>query len=127
MAVKKILIVEDEGIIAMTLRTVFEGLGYGVADIAMTGPEAIELARTHRPDLVLMDIKLDGNMDGIEAARLIRENADIPILFLSGNVDPDTVARARAVGPAGFVSKTVIEDRELKRVVEKALNGTSGK
>jgi CheY-like chemotaxis protein len=100
-----ILIVEDERLIAKDLERRLRQLGFTVVALVSTGPAAISQALEHRPDLVLMDIRLQGEMDGIEAATLIRTNLNVPIIYLSAYVDETTLARAHATQPAAFLHK----------------------
>lgn len=120
MADERILIVEDEKLVAMDIERGLRALGYEIVAVADTGELAIERAESLRPDLVLMDIRLKGEMDGIEAARRIRERAFIPVVFLTAYADAPTVERAKAIAPHGYLGKP-FDDRELHRVVELAL------
>ncbi|MBM4249884.1 MAG: PAS domain S-box protein [Euryarchaeota archaeon] len=115
-----VLIVEDEGIVARDLRYRLETMGYKVAGMAATGDEAVLKAWEHRPDLVLMDIVLKGDLDGIEAALMMRERADIPVVYLTAYADEETVQRTEASGPFGYLVKP-FEDRELEACIEVAL------
>ncbi len=117
-----ILIVEDERIIALDLRGKLVKLGHEVAGMAHTGGEAVQLAAELSPDLVLMDIILSGGMDGIEAARRIREHQDIPVVFVSACNDPLTKERANQAGCFGIVSKPV-DAFELAARIREALAG----
>ncbi len=101
----RIAIVEDEGLIAMDLRQRLEILGYGTCGIAVSGPEAIALAARERPDLVLMDIVLEGEMDGTEAARQIRDQLNLPVVYITSYADDDTLRRAGQTLPLGYVVK----------------------
>jgi len=121
MADARVLIVEDETIVAMDLAQLLEHLGYRVAGVASTGSEAIDAATTLNPDLILMDIHLKGPMDGIEAARAIGERFSVPIIFLTAHGDATTVGRAMQASPYGYLVKP-FEERMLHRVVEVALN-----
>ena len=115
-----ILIVEDQAIIAYDLASKVELLGYDVAGITATGEEAIELARLHRPSLVLMDIQLAGEMDGIEAAQQIHRECNLPILFLTAQSDPDSDERMRKAGAVGRITKP-FNKRDIHIQIEKAL------
>jgi CheY-like chemotaxis protein len=108
----RILIVEDEPLIAHDLRWRVTRLGYTAAALAATGPEAVQQALAHRPDLVLMDIRLRGTMDGIEAAAVIRTHLDLPVRYRSASVEAMTLAHADATHPAGFLHKPV-SDQDL--------------
>ncbi|MGA2658614.1 MAG: ATP-binding protein [Verrucomicrobiota bacterium] len=117
----RILVIEDETIVAMDLQRGLKGMGCDVVATAGTGPEAIELAGQHRPDLVLMDIGLQGPMDGIEAGHEIRRRFQLPILFLTARADESTVRRAKAAEPLGYLLKP-FDDRELHTAIEIALH-----
>jgi len=101
----RILIVEDEGLIAMDLQERLEKLGYPVAGVAASGEEALEVASGQLPTLILMDIRLKGQMDGIEAAARIRERLDIPVIFVTAHTDEKTLERAKAAGPLSYIVK----------------------
>ena len=120
MADARILIVEDESIVAMDLSELLHGLGYQVVGVAGSGIEAIDAAMTLKPELILMDIHLRGTMDGIEAARVIGERMSIPIVFLTAHGDSTTVGRAMAASPHGYLVKP-FDAEVLHRVVEVAL------
>ncbi|MBI2874778.1 MAG: PAS domain S-box protein [Firmicutes bacterium] len=117
---KKILIVEDEGVVALDLRRKLVRLGYLVPAIASTGEEAVKNAQETQPDLVLMDIMLYGEMGGIIAAEYIYKHFDIPIVFLTAYSDEDTLQRAKIAEPYGYILKP-FEDRELYIAIEIAL------
>jgi CheY-like chemotaxis protein len=117
----RLLIVEDEALIALDLQGRVTRLGYTVVALAATGPEAIRQALAHRPDLVLMDIRLRGPMDGIEAAAVIRTHLDLPVVYLSASVDAQTRARAAATHPAGFLHKP-FSDQDLQHTLARALS-----
>lgn len=116
----KILIVEDETIIARDIQAQLEGMGYAVAGRAVAGQEAVALADALRPDLVLMDIQLAGPMDGIVAAQAIRDQFFIPVIFLSAFAADAIIARAKLTEPYGYILKPFSE-RELHTVIEMAL------
>lgn len=116
----KILIVEDESIVAMDIKHRAEGLGYLVTAITPSGEEALENVAENKPDLVLMDIVLKGEMDGIEAAQKIRDAYDIPVVYLTAYSDERTLKRAKITEPFGYIIKP-FEDRELHSAVEVAL------
>lgn len=121
MAKARILIVEDETIVAMDIEQGLKGLGYEVTGLAGTGEEAIRLAQQTRPDLVLMDIQLRGGMNGIEAAREIHQRWRVPVIFLTAYADEKTVQQAANVEPFGYLLKP-FEDRELHTAIEVALH-----
>jgi two-component system, response regulator PdtaR len=116
----RLLLVEDEVIVAQDVRRRLENLGYTVLGIATRGKEAIEMAVSLQPHLILMDIGLRGGMDGIETVRRIREKLDVPVIFASAYSDDTTLQRARTAGPQGFVLKP-FEERELRLAIEMAL------
>jgi CheY-like chemotaxis protein len=104
----RVLIVEDESITALDVARRLRGLGYEVVGLASTGPRAIEHALARRPHVVLMDIHLQGTMDGIDAARHIQATAPIPVVYMSAHVDAATVERIQATTrAAGFVPKPI--------------------
>ncbi len=117
---ERVLIVEDEAIIAEDIRRTLVHLGYDVPPSAATGGDAVALAGSLQPRLILMDIKLKGPMDGIEAAGLIRDRFGIPVVFLTSHSDEATLARAKETQPYGYILKP-FEDRELRIAIEVAL------
>lgn len=116
----KILIVDDEATITTQLEERLSRLGYQVAGCASSGKEAVEMAEEIQPDLVLMDIVMPGQWDGIEAASRITAKADVPIIFLTAYGDDRLIKRARAAGPFGYILKP-FQEAELKANVEIAL------
>lgn len=121
-AVRKmqILVVEDESVIAADIKDCLETLGYAVPAIAVSGEAAIATATSMRPDLVLMDIRLKGEMDGVQAADVIWTHLHIPVVYSTGHSDRSTMERAKATGPFGYVLKP-IEEQELYVAIETAL------
>ena len=117
----RILIVEDETIVALDMRCRLEGFGYQVCGLAATGTAAIQLADEHRPDLVLMDIKLKGEMDGIEAASHIRDIFEVPIVFVTAFTDDETLQRVKHSSSYGYMVKPYHE-RELRITIELAFS-----
>ncbi|OHD66037.1 MAG: hypothetical protein A2176_09750 [Spirochaetes bacterium RBG_13_51_14] len=107
-----LLIVEDELVIALNIQKILEKLDYSVAGIVTTGEDAVNKALELHPDLILMDIILAGDMNGIEAARAIRKEFDIPIIYLTANADSTTVEQARDTLPYGYLNKP-INERDL--------------
>jgi CheY-like chemotaxis protein len=101
----KILVVEDEGLIALNLSQALNRGGYDVVGIASSGEEALETLSRVTPDLVLMDIRLDGQMDGIEAATKVQSDFQLPVIFLTAHSDPDTLIRAKMIDPFGYIRK----------------------
>ncbi|HMQ79837.1 MAG TPA: PAS domain S-box protein [Ignavibacteria bacterium] len=116
----RIMVVEDEGIIAQDIKNCLEGLGYIVPDVVFTGREAISRAEELRPDLVLMDIVLKGDIDGIETAAEIRKKYNIPIVYLTAYEDDRTLKRAKMTEPLGYILKP-FEERYLRSSIEMAL------
>jgi PAS domain S-box-containing protein len=116
----KILVVEDERIIALNVRESLESLGYAVPAIADSGEKAIEKAIQFRPDLVLMDIRLKGNIDGIQAAEQIWNSMQIPVIYVTGHSDKSTLERAKITAPFGYILKPV-KEQELYVAIETAL------
>jgi signal transduction histidine kinase len=117
MSKAKILVVEDDGIIAMTLRNRLLGLGYDVPPTVFSGEEAVVKATELAPDLVLMDIHLSGEMDGIEAADQIRTQYDIPVIFVTAYADEATLERAKVTEPYGYILKPY-QEREVHTAIE---------
>jgi diguanylate cyclase (GGDEF)-like protein len=116
-----ILLVEDEGLIARDLEDTLTRLGYRVSGIASEGTEAIEMARELHPQLVVMDVSLRGDVDGIEAACAIQEDAPVPVIFLTGHSDTETLQRAVMTGPLGYLIKPFQED-DLRAAIEVAIH-----
>ncbi|MCP4404232.1 MAG: response regulator [bacterium] len=116
----QILIVEDEYIVARDIQDRLKTLGYTAPAIVTTGEEAVRQAAKLCPDLVLMDIHLKGEMDGIAAAEQIRSHCDIPVCYLTGYSDSDTVRRASVTEPFGFILKP-LRTKELRSTIEIAL------
>jgi PAS domain S-box-containing protein len=120
MAKERILIVEDQKIVAEDIKEVLTKLRYKVIGIVSSGEEAIKKAEETQPDLILMDIKLKGEMDGIEAAKNIRAHLDISIVYLTAYSDEKTLERAKITEPFGYIIKP-FEDRELHSTIEMAI------
>ncbi|HYF61327.1 MAG TPA: response regulator [Herpetosiphonaceae bacterium] len=114
-----ILVVEDEQIVAMDLEATLRGFGYQVASV-YSGEDAVDWALRHHPSLILMDIRLQGALDGVRAARLIRSQVDVPIIFLTAYADEATRERARDTTPYGYLVKP-FDERTLETTVEMAL------
>jgi PAS domain S-box-containing protein len=116
----RMLVVEDERIVSMDLQRRLKAMGYEVAGSAVSGEEAIEKAEKLRPDMVLMDIMLDGELDGIQAAEIIRARFSIPVIYLTAYADSATLERAKITEPFGYILKP-FEERELHGHIEIAL------
>jgi PAS domain S-box-containing protein len=116
----RILVVEDELIIAKGIQKRLQALGYSVVGAAISGEEAVEKALRLLPDLVLMDINLQGGMDGVTAAERIRSEVDIPVIYLTAYADADTLERAKVTEPFGYIVKP-FQDITLQSSIEMAL------
>jgi len=116
----RILVVEDGLIMARDIEARLKKMSYDVVGIAGSGDEAVRKAKDLSPDLVLMDVNLKGGVDGIHAAELIRGRADIPVVYITGYSDVQTLRRARATDPFGYILKP-FEERELHGTIEMAL------
>jgi len=119
--VPSVLIVEDDDIIARVEDWRLKKLGYLVCGRAATGAEAMEVVVNKRPDVVLMDINLRGNMDGIETAIMIKKGFKIPVIYVSSQSDGVTLERAKVTQPDGFIVKP-FDDNDLRIAIELALN-----
>ena len=112
MAQRRALIVDDEVIFALNMEADMQELGFDVCDLAANGHQATTLAMSNQPDLVLMDVNLEGGREGIEVARWLHELCDVPIVFVTGCLDPDTLARInKQVPSARVLTKPVFRDR----------------
>ncbi len=116
----RIAIVEDEFIVALDIRSFLERSDYLIAGIFSSGEELLEHFGEINPDLVLMDIKIHGGLDGVETAQLVHERHRIPVVLLTATADDETIARAKITQPFGYIIKP-FEERELKTVIEIAL------
>ncbi|MBI3877904.1 MAG: response regulator [Verrucomicrobia bacterium] len=117
----RILVVEDEGIIAKDIQLTLEAMGYEVPATAATADEAFEKAAEFTPDLVLMDIVLPGGTDGVTAAERMRERLNIPVVYLTAHSDSATFQKAKLTEPYGYIVKPVVE-RELRIGIEMAMH-----
>jgi len=115
-----ILIVEDENIIAMDIRFMLENLGYKISGVVSSGEDSIKKAYNMLPDLILMDIKLKGKIDGVSAANQIYKSLRIPIVYLTAYSDNTTMDRAKETMHFGFISKP-FEAKELQNIIEETL------
>ncbi len=115
-----VLIVEDERIVAMDLQQILTALGYDAYAIASSAKEAFARASEKRPDVVLMDIRIKGPLDGIRAASIFRDKLDVPVVYLTAHADDATIARAKKTTPHGYLLKPV-KSTELKSAIEMAL------
>ena len=117
---RRALIIEDETLIAEELRERLSRLGFSVIAAVGSGEEGVAIATRERPDLVLMDIRLKGEKDGVQAARDIREQVDVPIVYLTAHSDRPTVDRANETDHDGFILKPFLR-RELQSTIEVAM------
>ena len=104
---QKILIVEDEVIIAHHLKNMIKNLGQYECESVTSGEHAVELSKTYEPDLIFMDINLSGQMNGIEAAKQIRTKNEVPVVFVSAYTDEDTIEKAKRTNPSGYLTKPI--------------------
>jgi DNA-binding NarL/FixJ family response regulator len=122
----RVLIVENESMIALDMSLSLEEVGFQVCGIVSNGAAALERAVAVRPDVVLMDVELDDGPDGIETARELRlRRVDAPIIFVTAFADPDTAARIRAVNPSGYLLKPVTPG-ELEAAILQAIRSRPG-
>ncbi len=115
---KKVLIVEDDMILSMVNRKYVELLGHKVVNAVRTGKEAIDSVKIYTPDLVLMDIRIEGDIDGIEAMEEIRKFSNVPVVYLTGNSEPITKSRAEATNMLAFCIKPISME-DLKVILQK--------
>jgi CheY-like chemotaxis protein len=124
---ERILIVEDEGLIALHLTELLEREGYTIAGSGFAGEQVLkEMGTGPLPDLILMDIALAGQLDGIETARQIRARYDLPVIFLTAYGDQSRIDAANEVSPYGFLIKPVMDD-ELLSTIRNAFDRRSGR
>jgi CheY-like chemotaxis protein len=115
----KILIAENENIIAIDIKNTLHRIGFEVLDIVSSGDEVLRRVREEVPDLILMDISLDGALDGIETAEVLSAKYDIPVIYLTGISTRETLQRAKITEPYGFLLKP-FDSRELEIAIEMA-------
>jgi CheY-like chemotaxis protein len=116
----RILVVEDEIIIAMEIEYILKKLGYAVTSIVNNGDDAIKSAGEEKPDLILMDIRIQGDKDGIETARIIRQKTDIPVVFTTAFLDEERIEKAEFQAPFRYIIKP-IQEENLKDTLEMVL------
>jgi len=117
----RILVVEDEAIVAMVIKRRLQDLGYIVSGVASTGKDAITKVEGTFPDLVLMDIRLKGDMDGIEATKTIKDRFSLPVVYLTAHSDDVTFKKAKETDPDGYILKPFTE-KDLSTTIEIALH-----
>lgn len=120
MSKTNILVVEDESIVSKDIQHSLNKLGYNVVGAASTGEKALELARSERPDIVLMDIMLKGDMNGIETAEIIRTELAVPVVFLTAYADESTLSKAKVTEPYGYIIKP-FKEIDLHTSIEMAI------
>ena len=120
MSKNNILVVEDESIVSKDIQQSLKKLGYNIVGAASTGEKAIEIANETKPDLVLMDIMLKGEMSGIETAEKIKETLSIPVIYLTAYADENTLAKAKVTEPYGYIIKP-FKEFDLHTSIEMAL------
>lgn len=118
----RILIVEDDMILAMVIEQMVLQLGYEVIDKVKKGEEAVQSALRNDPSIILMDIRLDGQMDGIEAVKQIHSNTDIPVIYITGNNDPGSRERADQTHHTEFLVKPVDQNTLSKALNQATIN-----
>jgi CheY-like chemotaxis protein len=116
----RILVVEDESVVALSLARYLQRLGHTVLGTVASGLEAVQQTMATRPDLVLMDIHLKGAMDGVEAVAQVRAQCDIPVIYLTAYADETTLERAKVTEPFGYILKP-FDQQELQAAIEMAL------
>ena len=120
MAKINVLVVEDESIVSKDIQHSLKKLGYSLVGAASTGEKAIELAKSTMPDIILMDIMLKGEMNGIEAADEIRKTCSIPVIFLTAYADESTLSKAKITEPYGYILKP-FKEIDLHTTIEMAI------
>ena len=118
MKLEKILIIEDDMIIQLFISKVLKNAGFEISGEGRSCKQALELVAKTKPDLILMDIGIVGDKDGIETAELINKDYDIPILFMTGNSDSTTTERARATNPIDILLKPIDEGRLKRKLLD---------
>lgn len=123
----RILLVEDERIVALALKHELANSGFEIVAMATNGPDAIQAVEMHAPDVILMDVMIEGDMDGIETARAIAQRSPVPILYLTGESDPATQQRAmHSESCIGYMLKPVNPTLLRQKLAELTLEGASG-
>lgn len=121
---KKVIIVEDDLILNLLYESYLERLGFETKGELVYGKTAIESAKSNNPDLIIMDISLEGELDGIDAMLKIREFSEVPVIYITGNSDPYHVERAQETDYLEYLTKP-IEFDDLKQVIEKHFQAAS--
>ncbi len=118
---KRLLLVEDERITVLHIKNILENVGYSVIDTVSSGEEALKIVKKFRPDIILMDIMLDGKLDGIDTVEMILRDYTIPVIYLTANTDMYVKERAMKTSPFGYLPKPIERD-EMIRLIEKGLS-----
>lgn len=121
MSASKILIVEDEAVVSLDIARRLEKMGYEVVDRVASGEEALEVIKQERPDLVLMDINLQGEMDGIQTATILYKEHNLPVIYLTAYAGESTLQGAKESKPYGYILKP-FKERELRAAIEIAIS-----
>lgn len=121
MSANKILIVEDEAVVSLDISRRLEKMGYEVMGRLASGEEAMEMIQEERPDLVLMDINLQGELDGIETATKLYKEYNLPVIYLTAYAGDSTLERAKVSKPYGYILKP-FKERELHAAIEIAIS-----
>jgi CheY-like chemotaxis protein len=116
----KIFLVEDDDILAKTTEWRVRKMGYEFAGRAASGKDAIERIAGKKPDIILMDINLRGEMDGIVTADIIKKSVALPVIFLTSHMDKETISRAKETGPKGYLEKP-FDNKDLMAAIELAI------
>ncbi len=119
---KKVIIIEDELILAMVNKQIIENLGFIVIGTVSNGEDAVSMVKKLSPDLLLMDIMIDGDIDGIEAMQVIRSFSDVPVIYVTGNSDPRAIARAEETDYIAFLTKP-LDKKQLKEALDRIASG----
>ncbi len=117
----QVMVVEDEAVVAIDIQSKLQDLGYFVTALIRSGEEAVQAACLMSPDLILMDINLQGEMDGISAASCIQQSNSIPVVYMTAHGDKETLHRAKMTEPLGYIIKP-FDERDLRAAIEVALN-----
>ncbi|MDP2301109.1 MAG: response regulator [Ignavibacteria bacterium] len=118
MIINRLLIVEDEALTGMVLKIELQRAGFTVMGVVTNGKSAIEKTECEKPDCILMDIRIAGNIDGIETARLIKQKSDVPIIFMTGYAEESIKQRALALKPVDFLIKP-IQSNDIVKILKK--------
>lgn len=118
---KNILIVEDNMLLSLVYERHIQNMGYHTLDKLVDGESAVNVVKEQKPDLIIMDIILEGNIDGIDAMKKIREFSDIPVIYVSGNSDQTHIQRAKETGFVDYLVKPITRE-ELQKTIQKAID-----